>query len=628
MAAQLPTRRNVKLAARGAHKEAPATTKKPDASRSWDPRATADAEAIDGALTAAANALKSTLIKVLDHAENRGKRKFLVAATKTKLLPSFQAALVTVGIHDSVDDAAMTKGLGAWLVEDTRVVIRSTVMHAACSALSVHWDRQRRALVGGGRAGVDAAAKQRLWFDLAVQALREAMDRCDRDPSMLKRTVETRDPVPLIIAGSDKDTGRGSGTAALVSVAKAVAEAMLNVLVKDFQLHVDGDDYLTLIRHVALPVVACFLATKALNPDWTLTFVEPGSPFSSTTMIDPPHELEWDADEAGSARRAPAETKNLVVMTTFPGIPARFGVADTVLHRSEVVVVTLRVPPPRAHGHPGLGATAQPVPVGFSPLSPPGPIIAPAVEPAPKPTLPTVSTFRSVAAGSAPDSWIAICTADAQDFAADLYDLLKLPVVMNHPVGSLLSKPDRRLLDVTARTIAQFLDRFHSTIADPRSDLNHELAQCNAVIALLRSELVRATMLQDMSPRLAELLHGVDLRAALAAAGTMIPHLPSWQAKFVLNTQYWYRLVLAARLVGYELVMPRAGEPRVGRIECVAHADVRECGAAVGVALYPNVVHAKSGKRVEGVAPCIGYCNRSVLMGEGSDQGVISLNGI
>ncbi|KAJ3347691.1 hypothetical protein GGF32_006766 [Allomyces javanicus] len=658
------TGRNIKLAARGGPKESPSMTNKPAASRSWDPRATADAEAIDGALTAASNGFKSILIKVLDHAENRGKRKHLVAATKAHLLPSLQAALAAAGSHDHVDDgAAMTKGLGAWIVEDTRAVMRSTVMQAACRALGTHWDRQHNALAGGGRVGVDAAATQRRWLDLAVQALRDAMNRFDCDPGMHERAILTRDPVPFIIAGSAKAADRGSGTMALVSVAKAVAEAMLNVLAKEFQLHVEWSDYVILIRRVALPVVACFLATKALDPDWTLTFVAPGSPFSPATMIDQPHELEWRADDVDSARRAHAETKSLVVMTTFPGIPARFGVADTVLHRAEVVAVTLRVPAPRTHMHPGLGTgqsdrmevhvcptTVHPVPVGFYPLSPPGPAIAPAIEPMPKPTLPTASTARSEAAGFTP----VICATDAQVFAAELYDLLTLPVFMNHPVGSLLGKPDWRLLDVTATTIMQFLYRIHRTIADPRSNLNHVLAQCNARIALLRTELVRATMLQDVSPRLAELLHGVDLCAEIAAAGPMIPLLPSWQARFVLNMHCWYRLVLTARMAGYVLVMPRAGDARAGDaragdaragdaragdaragdaragdaragwIECVAHADARECGAGVGLALYPNVVHAKSGKRVEGVAPCMGYCDRTIPLRERTEQRVNS----
>ncbi|KAJ3370744.1 hypothetical protein GGF31_003766 [Allomyces arbusculus] len=600
----------------------------PAASRSWDPRATADAEAIDGALTAAANSFKLILIKMLDHTENRGKRKHLVAATKAHLFPSLRAALAAAGSYDHVDDdAAMTKGLGAWLAEDTRAVIRSTMMRAACRALGMHWDRQRNALAGGGRSGVDAAAKQRRCLDLAVQALRDAMDRYDRDPDMLGRANARRDPVPFLIAGPIKAADHGSGIVALISVAKAAAEAMLNVLIKDFQVHVEWDDYLTLIRRVVLPVVACFLATKALDPDWTLAFVEPGSPFSPATMIDPPLELEWRADEDDLAQRARAEMKDLVVMTTFPGIPARFGVADTVLHRAEVVVLMLRVPAPRAHTHvhPGFGTdqldrievpvcpvTSHPVPAGF----PPGPVLAPAGEPALRPTGPNVSTARSEAAGFVP----VLCATDAQVYAAELYDLLKLPVFMSSPIGSLLGKPDWRLHGVTASTITQFLDRFHRTIANSRSDLNYELAQCNACIALLRSALVRATMLQEVSPPLAEVLHGFDFRVALAAAGTIIPMLPGWQVRFVLNTHYWYRLVLTARMAGYECVMSRTGDLRAGWIECVAHADARECGAAVGVALYPNVVHAKSGKRVEEVAPCMGLCNRVVPLGGEADQ--------
>ncbi|KNE69569.1 hypothetical protein AMAG_14127 [Allomyces macrogynus ATCC 38327] len=594
-----PTGRNVKLAARGARKESPSTTTKPAASRSWDPRRTADAEAIDGALTAAANAFKSILIKVLDHANNRGKRKHLVAATTTHLRSSLQAALTAAGSQDHVDDdAAMIKGLGAWLVEDTRAVMRSTVMHAACRALGMHWERQRNALAGCSRTGVDAAATQRRWLDLAVQALRDAMDRFDRDPGMLERAIATGDPVPFIIAGPTKNADRGRGTAALVSVARAVAGAMLSVLAKDFQLHVEWSDYMTLIRRVALPVVTCFLATKALNPNWTLTLVEPGSSFSPATMIDPPHELEWRADDANSAQRAEAETKSLVVMTTFPGIPARFGVADTVLHRAEVVVLTLRVPTLR--------------------------VVLPSVtEGQPAGTAAEAALARMELTGGVPDQCIAICAADAQVIVAELYDLLALPVFMNHPVGSLLGKPDWGLLDVTATTIMQFLDRFHRIVADPRSDLNHELAQCNSRIALLRSELLRATVLQDVSPRLADILHGVDLRAAVAAAGIMIPMIPSWQARFVLNMNHWYWRVLTARMAGYMLVMPRVGDARAGWIECVAHADVRECGAAVGVALYPNVVHAKSGKRVEGVAPCLGFCDRTIPMHERTEQRVI-----
>ncbi|KAJ3361243.1 hypothetical protein GGF32_007675 [Allomyces javanicus] len=110
---------------------------------------------------------------------------------------------------------------------------------------------------------------------------------------------------------------------------------MLHLFSETFGLAVFWGDYTILIRRVVLPLVECFLLTMALNPSRKLEFLAPGLLFSPRTMADPPHELEWR--EEGPCPPPDglylAETQ-VVVFTTFPGITARFGAAETVLHPS------------------------------------------------------------------------------------------------------------------------------------------------------------------------------------------------------------------------------------------------------------------------------------------------------
>ncbi|KAJ3361235.1 hypothetical protein GGF32_007667 [Allomyces javanicus] len=289
---------------------------------SFEPRTVADAEAIDGTLTGASEAVKSIL---LDHVKNRGKRKRSVAAIKALVKPSLQAVLAG---HDD-DAAAVADTLGAWRICDARAVVRSAAMRAACDVLNARWDREHAAFAGG-RVGVDIVA---IWLDRSVQELRDTMDGHDHDPGTRGRAIASGDLIRHLIVGLDAK--HGSGTTALVSVAKAVTQAMLDVLAKDFQLHLGWGDYMILIRRVVLPVVECFLTAKMLDPECKFTFTPPGSLFSPTTMTEPPHELALLVDETDwDARRA-----LVVVLTTFPGISFRFGVTETVLHRAEVVVV-------------------------------------------------------------------------------------------------------------------------------------------------------------------------------------------------------------------------------------------------------------------------------------------------
>ncbi|KNE68287.1 hypothetical protein AMAG_12954 [Allomyces macrogynus ATCC 38327] len=83
------------------------------------------------------------------------------------------------------------------------------------------------------------------------------MDRYHHDPGMRRRAIASGDPVRYLIFGPDAK--HGNCTAALISIAKAVTQAVLGVLAKDFQLHVGWGDYMDLICCVVLPVIDFFL---------------------------------------------------------------------------------------------------------------------------------------------------------------------------------------------------------------------------------------------------------------------------------------------------------------------------------------------------------------------------------
>ncbi|KAJ3370772.1 hypothetical protein GGF31_003797 [Allomyces arbusculus] len=537
------------------------TTRVSPSPRSCDPRSNrADAAAIDGALTDASEAVKSIIVKILDHVKNRGKRKRFVAATKALVEPLLQTALAGHG-----DGAAVVADtLGAWRISDARAVLLSTVMRAACDVLNAYWDRQHAALVGG-HLEADSVA---VWLDHAVHALRDTMERYDHDPRIRGRAIVSGDPTRHLIVGPEaKHSNR---TAALVSVVKAVTLAMLDVLAKDFQLHVGWGDYMDLIRRVVLPSVECFFATKMLDLDWTFTFAPPSSLFSPMTMADPPHELDWHVDESDLTQRV-----RVVVLSTFPGIPFRFGVDETVLHRAEVVVVT--VPSPLAcsaalvtaegvdhevpHIEPNERVTT-PVALDYAPSSNcclPTPSFAPAVEPAHEPGQSAASSSRTSTtslSASRPlsatftasvltqsecvsNAWIAQGAAEIPILAANLYALTAAPIALNLPPQHIPT-----------------YSSFHS-----HTDLHAQLAKVDHRLALLRAEVLPTTITNRISDRVQVLLadHQRDIRAFLGPLHR-IPTSPNWQVLFLCNLYTWFRLVVTARMVGCMLAVPRAGE--------------------------------------------------------------------
>ncbi|KNE68277.1 hypothetical protein AMAG_12946 [Allomyces macrogynus ATCC 38327] len=129
-------------------------------------------------------------------------------------------------------------------------------------------------------------------------------------------------------------------------------------------------------------------------------------------------------------------------------------------------------------------------------------------------------------------------------------------------------------------------------------------------IALLRAETALAIVDAPISDPLRALLaeHASDIRATLDHLKFMLRN-PRWQVPFLHNMYQWYRLVLVARIAGFALVMPRAGDACAGQFACLAHDDERECGRTVGVVLSPNVVRASDERRVP---LCAGYCDRGV----------------
>ncbi|KNE68269.1 hypothetical protein AMAG_19784 [Allomyces macrogynus ATCC 38327] len=109
----------------------------------------------------------------------------------------------------------------------------------------------------------------------------------------------------------------------------------------DLSLPENGNDKLK--QDVAQPLVAAFDHVKAMNSDWRFEFYSHGHPFDPVLMMSPPRELEWhvDLDEHPDGLLLHVSDQEVVVFTAFPGIPMAFGMAETVVHRAEVVTLVL-----------------------------------------------------------------------------------------------------------------------------------------------------------------------------------------------------------------------------------------------------------------------------------------------
>ncbi|KNE69597.1 hypothetical protein AMAG_14152 [Allomyces macrogynus ATCC 38327] len=440
---------------------------------------------------------------------------------------------------------------------------------------------------------------------------------------------------------------------------------MFAELQRAFKLTLMRHDWPTLIRRVALPLVECFLLTKSLDPTWDFQSVLLGKPFSSQSMVDPPLEVEWREGERGAPARGAGllETK-VVLLTTFPGIPFRFGVAETFLHRAEVLVVPLDLPAPAPAPGPTPRATAPaltdlvqkenqralPVDLVLEPLvsvcarartpTPPAlPSLVPAMEPAiaagqsTNPTLVPIPLDVPVVPklASAPAMMTASVQTDAAEvfltrrplsyllagelaaLSANLNEIIRAPVLLNQPPGLKTSSSHWPRVHATADIITRFLDAFHRIASDPRTDLHHELNKVDNRLALLRAGMPLATYEGRDSDRLRTFIatHSGDLHTLLGPL-YRVSRRPHWVVPFLHNLYQWFRLVLTARLAGYELVMPCTGEPHRGQITCLAHEHTRDCGDEVGVALGPNLVRITDGLPACNVAPCPGYCDRAV----------------
>ncbi|KNE69602.1 hypothetical protein AMAG_20004 [Allomyces macrogynus ATCC 38327] len=571
----------------------------------------AEAEAIDRALTTASTAHKAFIFQLLGHETNRDGRKSLVALTKTLARANLETALE---LDRSGDCAAnLGQALAAWRMEHARALVSSTVLRAACRSLRKYWDREQTALSGDHQSGSAEIDVTRYWLDCAVQGLRAAADRYDRDPTVHDQAAASEKPFLVLFSGLSTDGHGDQCVAVLVSVLKAAATTMLHLFSETFGLAVVWGDYTILIRRVVLPLAECFLLTKALNPSWKRKFPSPGLLFSPRTMADPPHELEWrEGERCPSPRGLHLTETKVVVFTTFPGIPARFGAAETVLHRAEVLVVSVLAHAPEPE--PGLVPSApclaprrrradgtSPALASIASVSVPTPV--PALSPA------TNMTQTDAAVIERLNSWVASCKGDMAALFANLYDLVAEPVLLNRP-RYLVGKDSQWLrIDTAAGIITRFLDLFDHTLAKLQSDLNHEIKKAERRIALLRAEMALAIVDAPISDQLRAILaeHAADI-VALDHPKIKL-RSPRWQVPFVHIMYQWYRLVLVARMAGFAFVMPRAGDACMGQFACLAHDNARECGRTVGVALSPNVVRAADERRV---LLCAGYCDRGV----------------
>ncbi|KAJ3370775.1 hypothetical protein GGF31_003800 [Allomyces arbusculus] len=647
----------------------PASTTTP-ARSTWNSRsdrASADAETIDRALTNASNALKSLIVQVLGEKSNHNARKALVARTKKLIRADLESMLGSN--RDGEHAPSINLVLVAWRMEHARAVIGSTVLLSACTALRKHWDRQQTALSGGGRRGSSGESDATLWYwlDLAIRALRDVAERYDHDPAVRQHAAKSKDPIRVFFAVLAQDKKPNMGLDALMSVVGDVLMTMLGELKNIFNLTLLQQDFPTLIRCVALPLVECFLLTKTLDSTWDFQFMPLGMSFSSRSMVDPPLEVEWHVGERDvpARGRGLVETK-VVLLTTFPGIPFRFGVAETVLHRAEVLVVPVSAPaptPPPSAAVPALAdpvqneklraALVDPILEPFAPAHariptpPAAPTLAPAMEPAmehtmepamepaysvqsptlapitfvspvllPRPTSapPTMMTtsVQTDAAETPSVSWATICAGDLHTFTANLYELMATPVILNQPPGYYDLSTHWPRVHMTAGTIARFIDLFHRIASNPNTDLHDELAKADNRLALLRAEMVDATLANRVSHRLQAFIddHKPNINWALGDL-KYTPSCPRWEVPFVHNLYQWFRLVLVARMAGHMLVVPRRGEPHNGQIACLAH-NIRDCGYKVGVALGPSLVSITDGLPVCDVPLFPGYCDRAV----------------
>ncbi|KAJ3361238.1 hypothetical protein GGF32_007670 [Allomyces javanicus] len=710
----------------------------------WNPRsdrAPADAETIDRALSTASNALKSFIVQVLEDEWNHDARKSLAHRTKKLIRADLETVLGSNRDGEHAPNLHLV--LTAWRMKHARAVIGSTVLRSACSALPKHWDRQQSALSGGRRgSSAESDATLAYWLDLAIHALRDVAKQYDHDPAMQQHAAKSKDPIRVFFSWLAQDGKPNSGVEVLVSVVDDALMAILAELRKTFKLTLMRHDLPGLIRCVVLPLVECFLLTKTLDPTWEFQFVPLGKPFSSWSMIDPPLEVEWHVGERSAHARGLGlvETK-VVLLTTFPSIPFRFGVAETVLHRAEVLVVPVYVPAPAptpppsaavpapadpvlkeelraAPMDPGLepfapvcarartstspavptlapamepaidagqsttnpalapvspvvpgslarlasaalalaGPLQHAVPHGVSmgllheplvsvsadariPTPPAAPVLSPAVEPTieadqpttspPVPLVAPVSTPR-LASVSVPAAMTPSVQTDAADvfigtgtellagelaaLSANLNEIIRVPALYNRPPGLLVTNSHWPRVRATASIITRFLDAFHRIASDPHTDLHHKLDTVDDRLALLRAAMPHATYEDRVSDRLRQFIadHDNDLSNFLGPLHR-VWRRPHWVVPFLHNLYQWFRIVLTARLAGYELVMPCAGEPHIGQIACLAHEHIRDCGYKVGVALGPNLVCITDGQpRMKRGVPALGNAGNAI----------------
>ncbi|KAJ3370776.1 hypothetical protein GGF31_003801 [Allomyces arbusculus] len=513
-----------------------ATTTVPTTS-AWNPhfaRASADAEEIDRALTNASNELKALIVQVLTQDWNCDARRSLVACAKEYVRADLETAFASYHGEKRVD-----VDLVVWRMEHARAAVAAKVIRVGCHTLCKHWDRQLT-VFSGSSAESDTA--RRLWLDSAVQALRDVADRYDQDLTVHKKAVDSEDPFRVLFSIIARDETRNRDVEALVSTVEAVATHMANVLSKTFQLSVSWDDFMGLIRRVALPLVECFLLTKALDPNWDIEFVLPGTPFSSATMVDPPLEVELRVDERSppTCGHGVSETK-VVVINPFPGIP--MGPVSAEL---------------------GNGAVTQHVHISPS-LEPPAPVVT--------------------------------CAADMSALVSDLYRLVTEPILLNLPRGEIsVNSLHASRIRMVSGTINRFLSLFDRTLTGPHTDLHHELAMAKRRAAQLRADLAQATTAGRVSAHVRAILadHEHDILWTLD-----FPAVPPaetwWTVPFVHNQ--WFQLVLTARVAGYVLVMPRPGDEFLGQIKCLVHNEAWECGLKVGTALFPNLAVFKQDEK-------------------------------
>ncbi|KNE68333.1 hypothetical protein AMAG_12993 [Allomyces macrogynus ATCC 38327] len=547
------------------------------------------------------SALVSTLVK-----SHKGKTVFraqFVQETKNTL----RGILDNVLEHEEDVDMALAKDkvTDAWRTKQARALVTSSSLKAACKAVEGVWLDLVQAAESKGINKEKLPSR----VNVAMETV-ESVQVMLRDfggevsPTLTPRHVEglkTDDVVATVVANlvgllkgarkmedSDKeDLGK------MEMALEVIAKSIVGVLAK-FGIDLAPRNITNLVCNIALPLLDSYLMVKAMNVDWTLEFPVAGTLYDPSTMTDDDNELEWrlnDDDEVTALSQGMRDTK-VVLLATVPGIPHRFGGAETVVHRARVLTVSVRHKVESHHADQTMGLAPASIEV---------------VDASPPAQSGETMDFR-------PSMYWKLC----KSLQLVLERLMKSVVATRkgfstneHELNGCPWEARKAASDILLKRMIHWSSRKIGTI-----EALQELESSKSKIAVLEN----ANKLQhvDQHVDLILLEHEDEVQRELETLSRKYLRYhasPCWKTQYVHNLLEWNWLFLAARRQGYGMVFPREGSAAYGVFKCVDHPN---CRGNVKMAIFPNLI--SQGSKVVAGEPCIGYCTYAFAAHESQDQ--------